>query len=985
MNKRIMALLLIFAFSFSVSAAADNIIINGSFDGGQSSFTGILPYTDAEAADGTCGLVANIIYTNSDGSAVHEAFYDYQADLTEGVMYEFSIRIKSGAPSMYVPEMKTTYDSLGAQIVFSISGIGTSWSTLTGRVIAGSSGQYNLKLLFTAASATANLLVDSITLKEGSERPTHMRISGPKEVLVPDAGTMSYSYQAVGVDAAGKTMSVIGLISFDANLPQGITASGNTIRVSSGAQAGAEFNVYAAAPPGLEYLQRASIAVTTSYNYIENGSFEDFPDLSGYRVSVGAARLDEQEGRKRARLESAEVSESSFVSEISIDKTYLLSPGNMYVLRAVVYSQPGYSSRQTETTQGEVGLDGSIKVSISDIGSEETTITSVIEVSREGIYQIDLSFINPDGRIIYIKQIGLYKETARATDVIFNAPAHVTIPKSGSVSVPIDYIARDQRGSVLPNEAVYVSVEPEGQGVSLSGKTLTVSGGAKEGIYRLCAVTPSHDDVYSVHNVTVSNASVGDGGFEEQAAGQWFSTAEPSVLTMTSLYMGTYPYSGDKMAKLTMDGSVSAVLSDSVFRYTAGEAYVFSGYFKRMVTDIDTVASIIIYNAWGDNMAVLQFEIGDGLVSKVFVPPTDITGRLMIGFTTAAEHNSQVILMDELSVEAPEVYASGVSIVGYPYPQRLLTGRHTFSANFDTQELSSYRWLLSSAKDGVYMPIDGETTQSLSVTEDMLGSYVKFEVTPSSLSGPVYGKSSASSAVEIQTLPSSGNAALVWSDSADHEADEEKKTVVESSDLINKGGLLGVVNIYSESFSSPAYFVDTLSHWAKEDIDLLSAANIINGRGNMLFSPDETITRAEFSAFLMRAFSLAPLYYTEGFSDVHYGDWYSGVVETVTKYNIAQGVEANVFAPSEPITREQMTIMIVRALRLAGIVLTDAGDLYFTDAHSISAWAREALELASRADLISGFPDGRIAPRESATRAQAICIIRRMLSYVINS
>ena len=165
----------------------------------------------------------------------------------------------------------------------------------------------------------------------------------------------------------------------------------------------------------------------------------------------------------------------------------------------------------------------------------------------------------------------------------------------------------------------------------------------------------------------------------------------------------------------------------------------------------------------------------------------------------------------------------------------------------------------------------------------------------------------------------------------------------------------------------------------------MSAADIVNGRGNMLFAPDDLITRAEFSAILIRSFSLAPLYYTGGFSDVKTSNWYSGVVETVTKYNIANGVGEGRFAPDSPLTREQLAAMIMRALSLTGVKITPSVPLKFSDSADISTWAKSDAEAAAQIGLITGFPDNTFAPKRNCTRAEAAVLIKRMISYALTN
>jgi hypothetical protein len=79
-----------------------------------------------------------------------------------------------------------------------------------------------------------------------------------------------------------------------------------------------------------------------------------------------------------------------------------------------------------------------------------------------------------------------------------------------------------------------------------------------------------------------------------------------------------------------------------------------------------------------------------------------------------------------------------------------------------------------------------------------------------------------------------------------------------------------------------------------------------------------------------------------------------------------QGTSATTFGPNDPLTREQLAVLLARALRLTG-----TAQLAFTDTAAIDAWAVGSVHAAVAAGYISGFPDGSFQPQGTATRAQA--------------
>lgn len=78
--------------------------------------------------------------------------------------------------------------------------------------------------------------------------------------------------------------------------------------------------------------------------------------------------------------------------------------------------------------------------------------------------------------------------------------------------------------------------------------------------------------------------------------------------------------------------------------------------------------------------------------------------------------------------------ASNVTVEGGGVIGRELTGTYVYSdaneTEADQKDESTYRWLYSSTEDGNYQPISGATDKTYTVTADMAGKYIKFEVTP---------------------------------------------------------------------------------------------------------------------------------------------------------------------------------------------------------------------------------------------------------------
>ena len=180
-----------------------------------------------------------------------------------------------------------------------------------------------------------------------------------------------------------------------------------------------------------------------------------------------------------------------------------------------------------------------------------------------------------------------------------------------------------------------------------------------------------------------------------------------------------------------------------------------------------------------------------------------------------------------------------------------------------------------------------------------------------------------------------------------------------------------------------ADFTDTNGHWAEAEIRDMASRKIVNGRPGGAFMPDERITRAEFTAIIIRALGLSEHAGGHSFSDISSGDWYCGAAETAVDYGIVTGYSNGAFGPNDQITREQAMTMISRAMAITGLSgnLTAEEDFLdgFDDASDVSAYAREAVAACLDAGIITGRSHNTLAPGASMTRAEVAAVAQRLL------
>lgn len=173
-------------------------------------------------------------------------------------------------------------------------------------------------------------------------------------------------------------------------------------------------------------------------------------------------------------------------------------------------------------------------------------------------------------------------------------------------------------------------------------------------------------------------------------------------------------------------------------------------------------------------------------------------------------------------------------------------------------------------------------------------------------------------------------------------------------------------------------FPDVQGHWAAEYANNLKKKGIVFGDENGNFIPYNNITRAEFTAMVVRALGLEQSNRANVFADVSGSDWYYGVIQTALEYGLIS--PADNFYPNNFITRQEMAKIISMAAaaskRFDNIEIKPSN---FNDEADIAAWAKEHVDFVYSAGLMNGMGDGSFKPLSNATRGEVAAVISRLL------
>lgn len=181
----------------------------------------------------------------------------------------------------------------------------------------------------------------------------------------------------------------------------------------------------------------------------------------------------------------------------------------------------------------------------------------------------------------------------------------------------------------------------------------------------------------------------------------------------------------------------------------------------------------------------------------------------------------------------------------------------------------------------------------------------------------------------------------------------------------------------------PITFKDVETHWAKDAVNNLGSRMIVNGVGNGLFNPDQSMTRVEFAAAIVRALGLKPESSAASpFKDVKSSDWFSGAVQTAHAYGLISGFEDGTFRPQESITREQAMVVIAKATKITKLKPATAWTPSvsdFTDSAMLADWAASSVTDMLKAGLVTGRDGSNLAPKDAVSRAEISTLVQRLL------
>ena len=108
------------------------------------------------------------------------------------------------------------------------------------------------------------------------------------------------------------------------------------------------------------------------------------------------------------------------------------------------------------------------------------------------------------------------------------------------------------------------------------------------------------------------------------------------------------------------------------------------------------------------------------------------------------------------------------------------------------------------------------------------------------------------------------------------------------------------------------FYLDINQHWARNQINAVTQAKLMNGYQNGLFWPDNAITREEVAKVLALLMNDIRIHKEVNFLDVSKDRWSYESIEKLSNLGIFKGYEDGTFQPQKPIKRSEMVEVLCR-------------------------------------------------------------------------
>jgi spore germination protein YaaH len=190
---------------------------------------------------------------------------------------------------------------------------------------------------------------------------------------------------------------------------------------------------------------------------------------------------------------------------------------------------------------------------------------------------------------------------------------------------------------------------------------------------------------------------------------------------------------------------------------------------------------------------------------------------------------------------------------------------------------------------------------------------------------------------------------------------------------------------YYSSWSNGHYFTDMQNQWSEQEVTEIVIKGWMAGVSTTQFAPNLPLTRAQAATIMARVLASTNLVSklpintgAASFSDVPAQYWAYADITSMANSGIITGKSNQYFAPDAAMTREEISVMLSRVLKLQTSTTAKSP---FSDV-TANRWSYPAIAALTANHILLGYKDGSFHPDEQISRAQMAAILFRIQDQV---
>ena len=192
-------------------------------------------------------------------------------------------------------------------------------------------------------------------------------------------------------------------------------------------------------------------------------------------------------------------------------------------------------------------------------------------------------------------------------------------------------------------------------------------------------------------------------------------------------------------------------------------------------------------------------------------------------------------------------------------------------------------------------------------------------------------------------------------------------------------------------------FSDMAGHWAREDVEYLAGAGLVNGTSETTFAPDRAMTACEAVIFCSRATGVSDAdeakiaaAWEDTIDEImpeSLSSWAGTEMAVCLETGIISEAELRALAQNDglvrTISREDLAMYLVRAMQLEPLAKSlSSYPMSFADSSSISAGRQPYVYVLNSYGIVEGDQNNRFLPDRSLTRAEMAVMLRRAIDFM---